>query len=235
MRYAIYFAPAQDDPLSRQAASWLGRDAFADAALSHPGGTSLPADTINAITSSPRRYGFHATLKAPFRLAEGQTEAEFVAAFDQFVASSEAFTVPEMVVGNLSGFFAIVPREPSPALNAFAGEVVTAFEKFRAPLTTEDIARRNPEHLSPAEAANLHDWGYPYVFESFRFHMTLTNRIAREDQPAIATELERLFAPFLSRPFPIDGLAIFAEPEPGAPFTVLHYARLSIAQDRKTA
>lgn len=235
MRYAIYFAPAQGDPLMRQAAAWLGRDVFTGAEIAHMQSGGLTPETIADITASPRRYGFHATLKAPFALAQGQTEAELVAAFERFVATHEAFTVPEMIVGNLSGFFAIVPREPSSALNAFAGEVVTAFEPFRAPLAEADIARRNREHLSPDERANLHDWGYPYVFDAFRFHMTLTNRIPLADRAAIEAELGLVFGPVLPKPFPIDGLAIYIEPEPGAPFTVLRRTALAPQQERKSA
>jgi putative phosphonate metabolism protein len=235
MRYAIYFTTSSNDAVTREAASWLGRDAFSDQPIAHPASNSLTPEMISEITSSPRKYGFHGTLKAPFRLAKGHDEAGLIAAFDQFVASTEAFTLPEMVVGNISGFFALVPPEPSSALNALAAEVVTAFEPFRAPLTATDIARRNPEHLSPAEAANLHDWGYPYVFESFRFHMTLTNRITVEERPAIEAELTRLFDRVLPRPFPIDGLAIYVEPEPGVPFTVLRHAALAPQQERKTA
>ncbi len=235
MRYAIYFTPAPSDPLTREAAAWLGRDAFTGNTLEHTQSQALPAETIAAITADPRRYGFHATLKAPFRLAAGQSEDDLVAAFDHFTGSTSGFTVPEMVVSNLSGFFAIVPREPSSALNRFADKVVTAFEKFRAPLTEAEIARRNPDHLSPAEVANLHDWGYPYVFDCFRFHMTLTHRIPLEDRAAIEAELQRLFAPVLPRPFPVDGLAIFAEREPGGPFEVLRHAALAPQEERKSA
>lgn len=235
MRYAIYFAPGPADPLTLEASSWLGRDAFTGRTLPHPETGALSRETIARITSSPRRYGFHATLKAPFRLAAGRSEDELVAAFDRFAAETPAFTVPEMVVGNLDGFFAIVPREPSSALGALAARAVTAFEKFRAPLTKADIARRDPDRLSPAEVANLHDWGYPYVFESFRFHMTLTGRIRDEDRSEIEIELQRLFTPVIPRPFPIEGLGLFVEPESGAPFHVLRHAALLRAAERQTA
>lgn len=234
MRYAIYFAPAPDSALAQTAASWLGRDAFSGLPLPHAE-TALDSTTVSDITSSPRRYGFHATLKAPFRLAPDRSETDLIAAFERFAFETPAFSVPEMIVGNLDGFFAIVPRAEDSPLNAFADRAVTAFEPFRAPLTQADIARRNPDQLSPAEHSNLLDWGYPYVFESFRFHMTLTNRIAERDRPVIAAELESLFVPVLPRPFPIDGLALFVEPERGAPFKVLRYASLPSAADRKTA
>lgn len=235
MRYAIYFTPGPSDALTRAAAHWLGRDAFSGDTIAQQPHGALSALEVAGITSSPRRYGFHATLKAPFRLSAKETEASLVSALEAFAGASEPLEVPQMVIGNLEGFFAIVPDAPSDALNRFAGQVVTSFEKFRAPLTEADIARRNPDHLSPAQLQNLHDWGYPYVFESFRFHMTLSNRMPLRERDKIAAELEVLFGPLLARPFAIDGLALFVEPEPGAPFHVHSFFPLGSAAERKTA
>ncbi|GGA38978.1 DUF1045 domain-containing protein [Pelagibacterium lentulum] len=235
MRYAIYFTPGPSDALTRTASQWLGRDAFSREAIAHKAHGKLSAAEVAGITSSPGRYGFHATLKAPFRLSAKETEASLVAALEAFASASEPFEVPQMVVGNLGGFFAIIPSETNEALDQFAGQVVSGFEKFRSPLTEADIARRSPDHLSPAELQNLHDWGYPYVFESFRFHMTLSNRVPLQERDKIAVELEALFGPLLARPFAIDGLALFVEPEPGAPFHVHSLFPLGSAAERKTA
>jgi putative phosphonate metabolism protein len=229
MRYAIYFSPGPTDALSQGAAKWLGRDAFTGDARAHP---AMETIQLADITRSPRRYGFHATLKAPFHLSSRTTEAELLAAFDEFAETEPAFTVPAMKVGNIDGFLAIIPSSPSRALNAFADRVVMAFDKFRAPLTAADIERRTPHMLSPIEAVNLHDWGYPYVFESFYFHMTLTDRLNPSDQPAVLAAAQDYFAPLLPQPFPIDSLALFVEPQPGAPFTVLRHVKLT-ATSRK--
>lgn len=235
MRYALYFTTGQSDPLTRTAAQWLGRDAFGGETYPPRSFGELDAEAVRELTEDPRRYGFHATLKAPFRLAEGTSEGELLAALENFANEAAPFSVPEMVVGNLDGFFAIVPKERNAALDEFAGRVVTAFEKFRAPLSSAEIARRNPERLSPEQLANLNDWGYPYVFDSFRFHMTLTGRIAPENRARVAGVLEPLFGPLLPLPFAIDMLALFVEPEPGAPFTVRAIHRLGEARERKTA
>lgn len=235
MRYAIYFTPAQPEPLTRMAANWLGRDAFTGEMFAPVARGPLGADTVARITASPRRYGFHATLKAPFRLAPGQSEGDLIAALESFAQQTPAFAVAEMVVGNIGGFFAIVPNAGSDALDDFAGRVVTAFERFRAPTTDAEIARRNPDHLSPVELSNLRDWGYPYVFESFRFHMTLSERIEPDHRAAVAGVLEEMFDPILPTPFPIEGLALFVEPEPGAPFRVRSFVRLGATVERKSA
>lgn len=235
MRYALYFTPAKTDPLTVAAAQWLGRDPFSGERFPHAARGGLSAEKIAEVTASPRRYGFHATLKAPFRLAAGAREDDLLATLETFAAQTAPIAIPRVVVGNLSGFFALVPSETCAPLNAFAASVVTAFERFRAPLNADEIARRNPDHLSPQEAANLRDWGYPYVLDSFRFHMTLTDRVPLAMHDVLQPVLESYFAPVLPAPFPIDGVALFVEPGPGEPFIVREHFSLTGASERKSA
>src|SRR6478735_6734612 len=169
MRYAIYFTPRQDEKLARIAANWLGRDPFGAATRPVEDVGDLSAAEVAFHTASARRYGFHATLKAPFRLAPNETEASLRAALDNFAEATPPVVIPRLVVGQIDGFFALVPEAPFAPLNDFAGEVVRAFDTFRAPLTETEIERRSPDSLKPGEFRNLCQWGYPYVFETFRF------------------------------------------------------------------
>lgn len=235
MRYAIYFTPGHTDPLTRVAASWLGRDPFTGTQPPAPSVTALTSAEIAFHTASARRYGFHATLKAPFHLAEDRTEAELDAAVADFAAGAEPILISRLAPTRIDGFLALTPGSPAPDLDRFAGEVVTAFDRFRAPLSEADIKRRNPDALSPEEFRNLLQWGYPYVFESFRFHMTLTGRVSETDLPRVRAAIDEVFAPALERPATVDGLALFVEPEPGAPFLVKSWHRLGRRRERKTA
>lgn len=235
MRYAIYFTPGQNDPLTRLAASWLGRDPFTGAHPAPPAVTQLTPAEIAFHTASARRYGFHATLKAPFHLADGATEAELDQAVAAFAAAAEPVPLSKLTPTRIDGFLALTPAGPSPYLDSFAGEVVTAFDRFRAPLSDSEVQRRNPDALSPDEFRNLMQWGYPYVFESFRFHMTLTGRVADQDLPRVRAAIDEVFAPTLERPATVDGLALFVEPEPGAPLLVKSWYELGRRQQRKTA
>lgn len=235
MRYAIYFTPGRNDPLTRLAASWLGRDPFTGAHPAPPAVTGLTPAEIAFHTASARRYGFHATLKAPFHLADGATEAELDQAVAAFAAAAEPILLSKLVPTRLDGFLALTPGGPAPDLDRFAGDVVTAFDRFRAPLSEADIKRRNPDALSPDEFRNLLQWGYPYVFESFRFHMTLTGRVSAEDLPRVRTAIDEVFAAALERPATVDGLALFVEPEAGAPFVVKSWHGLGRRRERKTA
>ncbi|RWX76619.1 DUF1045 domain-containing protein [Neorhizobium lilium] len=233
MRYALYFSPSATHPLSKAAAEWLGRDAFTGETHPVPEVPGIEPETVHALTADPRRYGFHATLKAPFALAEGRQESELVAAFEAFAARTPAFEVPRAVVGQLGRFFALVPDQVYPRLQDVAFQVVQEFEPFRAPLSETDLARRNPEKLNPAERANLERWGYPYVNDDFRFHMTLTGQVDPELAPAMRRELERRFAAFNGQPLSIDGLALFVEPARGEPFHVHRWLPLATSADNR--
>lgn len=235
MRYAIYFTPGPDDALTRIAANWLGRDAFTGATHEAPATGELSATEIAFHTAAARRYGFHATLKAPFRLAEGESEASLGQALAAYAATLEPVVLPRLVVGQIDGFFALVPGEASPALNRFAGDIVAAFDRFRAPMSEAEIERRNPDAMSQTEFRNLCQWGYPYVFDTFRFHMTLTGRVGGNDSARLRTTIDETFGKELDRPFAVDGLALFVESEPGAPFMVHSYHALGRENERKTA
>lgn len=220
MRYALYFTPPQNDPLTELAGRWLGRDAFTGEDFPAFAADPLDAGEWSKSTADPRRYGFHATLKAPFELAASVTEKDLLEVAEQFAAKTPAFAIPELVLGQLGRFFALVPSEIYPVLQNFAADVVRTFEPFRAALSEADIARRKPEQLDEAHRANLMRWGYPYVLDQFRFHMTLTGPIAEERQEAMASILNRTFAYHTGRPLFISGLAVFVEETRGGPFTV---------------
>ncbi|MDX8455944.1 DUF1045 domain-containing protein [Mesorhizobium sp. VK9D] len=235
MRYAIYFTPRQDEPLARIAANWLGRDPFGAATRPVEAVGDLSAAEVAFHTASARRYGFHATLKAPFRLAPSETEASLRAALDTFAEATLPVVVPRLVVGQIDGFFALVPEAPFAPLNSFAGEVVRAFDRFRAPLTEAEIERRSPDALRPDEFRNLCQWGYPYVFDTFRFHMTLSGRVGPQESPRLRAAIYSLFADVLGQPVPVDALTLFVESEHGAPFMVLSHHALGQGPARKTA
>jgi putative phosphonate metabolism protein len=234
MRFAVYFTPPRDEPLTRLAAAWLGRDPFSGAPAQPPAVSALSQTEIAFHTAAPRRYGFHATLKAPFHLASTETEATLADGLDRFAAKAAPFSV-RLVIGRIDGFFALIPAGPAPLLNRLADDVVESFDRFRAPLSEAEIERRNPDALSAEEFRNLHRWGYPYVFDTFRFHMTLTGRVGVGEADRVRGALDEVFGPLISAPVAIDGLALFAEPEPGAPLGVHSYSPFARREERKTA
>ena len=226
-RFAIYAAPgsgpAADDvsaALREKAERWIGRSVTGNPVTPGvPPGWSRAA--VDAITVDARRYGFHATLKAPFRLAGGRTPEELDAAVARFAAGHAGVVVPRLSLARLGGFFALVPGAVAAELHALADEVVTSFDRFRAPATEAELARRNQAALTPRQRELLEAWGYQYVLDEFRFHLTLTDRIPAGRQPGVERALSDWFAGSLGAAVPVDVLALFTEAEPGAPF-VLH-------------
>lgn len=213
MRAAVYAAPAPDSALARLAAAWLGRDAFT-------GRATRPADPArDPLVAEPARYGFHATLRAPFRpKRDGDLDA-LGGCLAAFCAGRPAPVIGCLALARLDGFLALVPAEDEPALRALEGDVLDAVEPYRASLTAEEVARRRPERLSERQRAHLHRWGYPFVRDEFRFHMTLTGPVP-EGADGVERDIAAHFAILLGRPLPLDGLALFVEPAPGAPFRV---------------
>lgn len=221
MRYALYFAAPADDPLMKLGASWLGRDPFTGAPVPQPGIDGLTASRLAALTDSPRRYGFHGTLKAPFHLRDGKSEADLITACRAFAAETAPFRIDGLSVNRLGKFVALTPDQPEPELAAFAALCVKAFEAFRAPLDAADLERRRKSGLSQMQDTYLTDWGYPYIFDEFRFHMTLSNKL---DDPAeaeaFAAAARPYFAAVTGTPRACTTFALYREPERGAPFTL---------------
>ena len=213
-RYAIYYTPDPEHPLTRTAAEWLGRDAYA------PGSSTLPEPGHVELIASARRYGFHATLKPPFRLKEGSTLEELEQALGDFGGSQAPCSLGRLKLGLLGAFFALVPAEPCPAVLDFAGRVVAEFDRFRAPMDPAERGRRMNRPLDPVEIKHLNDWGYPYVFERYRYHMTLTDRVPADLLPEFRQRLELAFLPLLDQEYSIDALALFVQENPEADFVV---------------
>ncbi len=178
-RYAIYYAPEAESLLWQRASQWLGRDAASGEALLQPQFETLADLDFAALTADPRHYGFHATLKAPFMLAEGMAEAELIAAVEAFARTRTAFSAA-IRLRALGPFLAFQIEGACPEMGGLESDCVRAFEPFRAPLTEADLKRRRRAPLTPLQDAQLVAWGYPYVFSDFRFHMTLTGAIADE-------------------------------------------------------
>jgi putative phosphonate metabolism protein len=225
-RYAIYFVPAADSALYRFGSSILGYDAYTGEAVSHPEEDAGGAGSWRSLTEEPRRYGFHATLKAPFHLSPGCTEAQLVQAVQNFAASGRAIPAIAPVIQTLGGFVALVPSQTDAATDRLAADCTTVFDSFRAALSPEERARRMVG-LSPAQIENLDRWGYPHVFAQFQFHMTLTGRVAADLRETVVYSLRQIFGRTCGhRPIPIDRLALLKQDTSQAAFRISSHAQL---------
>jgi putative phosphonate metabolism protein len=220
-RYAIYYAPARGTVLDRFGAQLLGYDAWTGGDLSFPDFARQAAADWRDLTQDPRKYGFHATLKAPLSLAPGRTEAELFAACASFAEKPRPIPAIRPVVDAISGFIAVIPGERSNELERLAADCVSCFDGFRAPLTPEDRARRNPSTLTLRQCDHLDRWGYPYVMEDFRFHMTFTGRLdAARREPVLAMLRQRFSEIGIAR-LAIDRIALFRQDDPSSRFRII--------------
>ena len=235
MRYAICFTPPARDPLADAAARWLGRNVFSGEAEEHPGLKGLGVHEIAFHTALPRRFGFHATFKAPFRLSEGSNEASLLRDLMHFAGQMEPVALRGLSVGRIGDVFGLILQRPCPEVDHLAASVVRAFDGFRAPLSEVEIERRNPDRLSAPQFSNLSRWGHPYVMDEYRFHMTLTGPLLARDFPRIEQGLKAHFDPVLAEPVVVTNLALFVETERGAPFTVHSLHPLGRVSSRKIA
>lgn len=213
---ALYWAPERDDPLHAPASRWLGRDAATGEALPQP---ALPGGLdIAEITADPRGYGFHATLKPPFRPRGAWAGVrEATAALAARVAP---FALPPLAVRDLKGFLALRETMPCMPLQALCDAAVEALEPFRAAAPPEETARRRGAGLTPAQEALLARWGYPYVFGEWFFHLTLTRRLTPAERAVALPAAVEFLGDAPARARRVGSVCLFTQAVPGAPFLV---------------
>jgi putative phosphonate metabolism protein len=212
-RYAIYVTP-RPGPLAGFGAAWLGWDAASGAPCPHPALPGLPRP-VAEITAAPRRYGFHGTLKPPFRLAAGCEAGALAAALAAFCAGTGAVSLAGLDLARIGRVLALCPVGGTDALDALAAAVVARFDPFRAPPDAAELDRRRAQRLTTRQEAMLQRWGYPHVMEEFRFHMTLTGPLPPAELAAVEAALAPVLAPLLPAPFPIDALTLLGEDREG--------------------
>jgi hypothetical protein len=214
-RVAVYYAPLLDDPLWERAAAWLGRDPETNAARPQP---DVP--DIAAVTADARTYGFHATLKPPMRLKPGSDWHELVAATQKIASAITPFAMPQLSVQDVHGFLALRETVPSPELQALSDAFVGGLDSFRQPPDEAELTRRRKNGLPAAQEANLVRWGYPYVFNTWFFHMTLTRRLDVRENAVFKPAAEAWFADAIAAPRMVRDVCLFTQVATDGPFSL---------------
>lgn len=216
-RYGIYYLPPEGSDLAAFGAQWLGWDVAGGRPVAHP----AVALDVAAITATPRVYGFHGTLKPPFRLADQADHTGLSRAIEALTGRLAPFAAPPLKLARLGSFLALVPSGPSPELAELAAACVRDLDGYRAPAGEAELAKRRAAGLSARQDALLTQWGYPYVMEEFRFHLTLSGRLGDETAGAAEKVLAELTAPLTREPLPVREIALVRQVD-GAPFELLH-------------
>jgi hypothetical protein len=219
LRYAVYLAPPPEGALWRFGSAVVGRDAASGEARLGFAPDGFDAAKWRDMTTEPRRYGFHATIKAPFRLAEDANRTELSDALAELARQSRPFAagplaVSTLALGEAGAFVALTPPAPSPDIARLEERVVRGLDPFRAPLNDAERARRNPARLTERQRQSFERWGYPYALADFRLHFTLTNAV--DNAARVAEALARAFAARVADPeLVVDALALFVQKPDG--------------------
>ncbi|MFL9994717.1 DUF1045 domain-containing protein [Paraburkholderia sediminicola] len=218
-RFAVYYAPSRESAWWQAGSAWLGRDAESGAPCVSPQPEDL-ARPLADLTEAPRRYGWHGTLVAPFRLADGVTQHDLLGATREWASTQSPFALL-VEAATLGDFVALRPADPEgeAKLRHVASSALQTLHGLRAKAPAADLARRLAAPLSERQRALLIEWGYPYVFDEFRFHMTLSNSLADAAERATLVAWWQAQTPALG-PLAIDHAALFVEPAPGEPFVL---------------
>ena len=206
-RYAIYFAPQPTSELAHFGRNWLGMDAE-DTSFSKPD---------NGFVTTPRRYGFHATLKAPMRLADGSSLSDLVSACRELASRLTIVELGQLKLNRIGTFLALTAdTNRHERISRLAFECVKELDDLRAPLNETEMSKR--QGLTPLQRRNLEDWGYPFVGAEFRFHMTLTSSL----EPSALGQAKALLEPIIPvEPTEIDAISIFGDPGDLKPFRLI--------------
>lgn len=208
MRYAVYFCPAPASALASLGRDWVSTELAAN------GIPGIARARWNALLADVRRYGWHATLRSPFTLSPDVDVAELRQALAAVARAHAPINVP-LRSARLAGFPALRPVGDARAVHALANACVEAIEPLRLPLAEHDFQRR-ASGLDAIETHYLGRYGYPYVFERYRFHMTLSAPATIDEERALQRWLS-LRASMLPTAR-IDALTLCVEASPGAPF-----------------
>ena len=216
-RYGIYFAPECQTELWKLGSEWLGRECASGVSMTQPA-LNAPELSLSDFTKSPRRYGFHATLKPPFAISTGLTVGGLQDTLKNFGLATKPVSIGELKLRRIGSFLALTPKEQSPAIAQFAASCVEKFEPFRAPLSAESRKKRLQAGLSDRQTELLDRWGYPYVMEEFRMHLTLSDSLNDQVAPDILHAAKHWFEPILHQEHMLDRICLYKEPSNGAPF-----------------
>ncbi len=218
-RYAVFWAPPRGSGLARFGSAWLGWDAETGRPLAQPTLT-LPRP-LAEITRTPQRYGFHGTLKPPFRLAADTDAAALDQALTAFAARTPPATAPGLTPSTRLGFLALMPTGPAPTLDALAAACTRDIDHFRDQPEPAELDRRHTRPLTASQRDNLTRWGYPYAFDDFRFHLTLSGRLPPGEAEPLITAVINLTAPHLDPVLHLNDICLFGDPGSGGGFRLL--------------
>jgi hypothetical protein len=211
MRYAIYFCPTGDTALGRLGHDWLAESTPA------PELPGISAERRNALLVKVRRYGWHATIRAPFTPLAEVAYDDVRRAVISVANACASFELP-LRINHLAGFLALRPPVDEDSPRQLAATCLGALLPLCAAPSGEVLERRSTG-LDAHEISLLQSHGYPYVLDRYRFHLTLSAPATEPEEQAMRHWLEPRVAEL--PPTRVDALSICGEVTPGSAFELI--------------
>lgn len=221
-RYAVYFSPEQGSDLDLFGKCWVGRCVETGQPIAQPSLRALSRADLHAMTTSPRHYGFHGTIVPPFPLAHPYGSEQLVEHAINFAKARRPFELEPLNVREIGNFIALVPAGQE-RIAKLAEDCLYSFADFREQPTLAEMERRRSKGLTPAQERLLARWGYPFVLEEYRFHLTLTDSIRdKRGRRKVLKHLSDYTTPLLRQPCAVSELCLFHQKDISSPFMLIH-------------
>jgi len=213
-RWAVYYSPPKGSLLWEIGCRWIGRDAESGRKYEAPIG--IDPTMWKTVTAIPAVYGLHATLKPPMAITDGIDSEALLLAVKELAQATPQFSTPPLALAWLDDFLILKPRCECARLSMLAASCVKELDRFRKPQT-----RQVPKTATARQKILNRRWGYPFVLDEFRFHITLTSKLTAEQRSVVKYAANEFFKPVLTnKPLPVDNICVFHQPEEGQDFYI---------------
>lgn len=222
LRFALYYSPRPHTAFAEAASTWLGRD-HENRNCPRIKTKTLGRERFPELTRAPFHYGFHGTLKPPFRLHDATSKELLCEELDHFCNQRSPFILEGLEIGWIGKFLCLRPVKSSDKMNKLARDAVRQFDSFREDMSFTELKKRRTQGLTPQQDALLLQWGYPYVMDEFCFHLTLSSKIEdAQERTQVEEEARRHFSSDMLQEIPVDGISLFVETDE-QPMTLLRF------------
>ena len=228
-RYAIYYVPRLESDLGQFGNAWLGYDPVSGKDIPRPTVQGMTSQEIVSITKGAGRYAFHGTLRSPFKLRKNRSLSSLDKALQSFAAKVHPIICGPLSIRSIGRFLALVPDDPENQIPGLAEKCMRAFDNFRLAPGKQELDRRRQAGLTDIQEQLLLRWGYPFVMEEFRFHLTLSDKLEGMDLIRYQALLEKHCNGLCKEPFVIDEIALLGDPGQGGKFEEISRYKLSAA------
>ncbi len=210
-RYAIYYAPIENPELDLFGKCWLGWDPYKGEETTKSDLSKLPSfKKFSGLVLTPKQYGFHGTIKAPFRLKNKYTYSDLENKVREISKQIQSFHLDKLVIKKLGNFIALTPSK-NLKVNDVSNKFVEGLDFLRDDLSEDEIKKRHPHKLSFNQKKMLFKWGYPYVFNEFKFHLTLTGKLRIEEIDNVYKYLQTILKSVNLRKIHFKSICIFGQ------------------------